>query len=296
MPPDYNYTEIENANNIVYEKLLTPSKLETIDTAFYTYIDEKYNQSTETQESFKKTPVIWVSAERSHQIKNNPDLRDKNGNLKYPIITIARKSVEKDANFKGSFQAHFFSGPGPRRVNVPIARRINQKKTSEFANADARRKFGPNNNVGLGDPNRKRTNKKVVYQTYYAPLPTYVKVIYDVKIVTDYQTQMNDLITPFLTRTGQINAFFINADGHRYETFIQGNFSYDNNTDNLGEEIREFSTSISFNVLGYLMGDGINDEQPKFSVVENFVEVKIPRERVMVGDINALTKKSFYRE
>jgi hypothetical protein len=296
MPPDYNYTEIENANNIIYEKLLAPSKLETIDTAFYTYIDEEYNQSTETQEGFKKTPVIWVSAERSHQIKNNPDLRDKNGNLKYPIITITRKSVEKDMTFKGSFQAQIFSGQGPRRINVPIARRINQKKTSEFANADARRKFGPDGTVGLGDPNRKGTNKKVVYQTYYAPLPIYVKVIYDVKIVTDYQTQMNDLITPFLTRTGQINTFFINADGHRYETFIKGNFTYDNNTDNLAEEVREFSTSINFDVLGYLMGDGANDEQPKFSVVENFVEVKIPRERVLVGDINELTKKSFYRE
>ena len=296
MPPDYKYTGIENANNIIQEKLLTPSKLETVDTAFYTYIDEAYNSSVDTQEGFKKIPVLWLSAERSHQIKNNPELRDKDGNLRYPIITISRKTVTKDPTFKGSFQAHFFSGPGPRRVNVPIARRINQKKTSEFANADAARKSGPDKSVGLGDPNKKRSNKKVVYQTYYAPLPTYVKVIYEVKFATNYQTQMNDLITPYLTRTGQINTFFINADGHRYETFIQGDFSYDNNTDSLGEDIREFSTTIGFNVLGYLMGEGQNDEQPSFSVVENFVEVKIPRERVMIGDINELIKKSFYRE
>ena len=44
------------------------------------------------------------------------------------------------------------------------------------------------------------------------------------------------------------------------------------------------------------MGEGPNDERAKIFLVENAVEVKIPRERVMVGDINELTKKSFYRE
>ena len=81
-------------------------------------------------------------------------------------MIISRETVTKDPNFKGSFQAHIFDGPGqvpndPRRVNVPIARRIMQKKTSEFANADARRKFGPDKALGRGDPNRKRKNTKV---------------------------------------------------------------------------------------------------------------------------------------
>ena len=301
MAPDYKYTGIDNADKIIQEQLLTPSTLETIDTAMFRHLNERFNLGTETNEGFKKAPLLWLSAERSHQIKNNPEIRDDKEDLIYPLMIISRDTVEKDPNFKGSFQAHFFNGPGqvpndPRRVNVPLARRIMQKKTSEFANADAARKFGPGRTIGSGDPNRKRKNTKVVYQTVYGPLPTYVRVSYKLRIVTDHLQQMNDLTTPFLARTGQINTFFIEAEGHRYEVFIDGNFSYGNNFNDLGEQLRTFVTDINFRVLGYLMGEGPNDEQPKFSIVENAVEVKIPRERVIVGDINELTKNSFYRE
>ena len=34
------------------------------------------------------------------------------------------------------------------------------------------------------------------------------------------------------------------------------------------------------------MGEGPNDDRPKISITENFVEVKIPRERVIVGDVS----------
>jgi hypothetical protein len=301
MAPDYKYTGVDDANEIIQEQILMPSTLETIDTAMFKYLNESFNFQANTNEGFKKVPILWLSAERSHQIKNNPEIRDDKEDLIYPLMIISRETVTKDPNFKGSFQAHIFDGPGqvpndPRRVNVPIARRIMQKKTSEFANADARRKFGPDKALGRGDPNRKRKNTKVVYQTVYAPLPTYVKVSYKLRIVTDYLQQMNDLTMPFFTRTGQINTFFIEAEGHRYEVFIEGDFAYSNNFNDLGEELRTFVTDINFRVLGYLMGEGPNDEKPKISLVENAVEVKIPRERVIVGDINEYLKNSFYRE
>ena len=215
--PDYSYTDVENANSILQEKLITPSTLETIDTAFYNFLNDRLALSTDTLTGFRKVPVIWVSAERAHQIKNNPELRDDRGELIYPLMTIYRQSVQKDPTFKGSFQAN-------------------------------------------------------------------------------YLQQMNDLTTPFFTRTGQINTFFIEAEGHRYETFIDGNFSNNSNVDNLNGQLRIFETDITFNVLGYLMGEGPNDEKPKFSIVENAVEVKIPRERVIVGDINEFTDTSFFRE
>ena len=79
--PDYSYTNVENANTILQEKLITPSTLETIDTAFYNFMNDDLNLSTETQTGFRKVPLLWVSAERSHQIKSNPELRDTKGEL-----------------------------------------------------------------------------------------------------------------------------------------------------------------------------------------------------------------------
>jgi hypothetical protein len=74
-----------------------------------------------------------------------------------------------------------------------------------------------------------------------------------------------------------------------------------NNVAELGEDERSYETEIQLRILGYLMGEGPNDERPKISVVENVVDVKIPRERVILGDINTFLGedeegKGFYRE
>jgi hypothetical protein len=312
MQPDYSYTNIENAEKILQEILVEPSTIETVDTAIYNYINDKINVSSQTNEGFKKVPILWVGAERAFQIKNNPETKDEDGKLIFPIITIERKTVEKDPTFKGSFQAHVPDGPGPKRLGVPIARRIVQDKTSEFRKVDLERFI---DGVGSRDPRYirafqedydserssliktfPRKNNKTVYQTIYAPIPTYVKVMYSIKIRTNYQTQMNDLTTPFLTTTGQINAIHIKAEGHRYEGFIEGSFSYSNNISNFELEERVFETNIDIRVLGYLMGEGKNSDKPKFSIVENIVQVRLPRERVITMDKNYVSNKSFYRD
>ena len=76
MAPDYKYTGIDNANGIIQEQLLMPSTLETIDTAIFRHLRENFNLQTQTNEGFKKVPLLWLSAERSHQVKNNPEIRD----------------------------------------------------------------------------------------------------------------------------------------------------------------------------------------------------------------------------
>ena len=303
--PDYSYTEIDGADGIIKEINLMPSTIETIDQALFSYINDNLNLHTTTNKGSKKTPLIWVSSERAFQIKDNRDLRDNNGSLKLPLMTLERTSMSKDPAFKGTFQAHIpDSGPSyyrTRRINVPAARIINQKKTSNFSNAFSSRKFGANGDIGRGQqnfPRGKKDQSRVVFETVYQPIPIWVKTQYTLKIRTDYVQQMNDLTQPFYTFTGQMNSFFINQDGHRFESFIEGDIGYSNNVADLGEEERTYITDINIRVLGYLMGQGKNDPKPKFTVVQNYVDVKIPRERVIVGDINTFLDdvKVFYRE
>ena len=45
------------------------STLETIDRAFYKFIDEELNLFATSNDGFKKVPVLWVTAERAFQIK-----------------------------------------------------------------------------------------------------------------------------------------------------------------------------------------------------------------------------------
>jgi hypothetical protein len=73
-------------------------------------------------------------------------------------------------------------------------------------------------------------------------------------------------------------------DGHQYEVFIEGDYSQSNNVANLAEEERSFETTITLKVLGYLLGDGQNEDAPEIVTKETIVEVKLIRERTIVGD------------
>ena len=140
------------------EILVLPSKMETIDFSVYDGINDRFNLHANTNEGFKKVPVIWVTAERAFQIKKNKELRDLEGTLVYPIIYIERTASTKDPSKKGVFQANIppamlRRGYDPQGGSIQIASRIQQKKTSEFANADARRMPIATNTTKNNGPN-----------------------------------------------------------------------------------------------------------------------------------------------
>ena len=66
---------------------------------------------------------------------------------------------------------------------------------------------------------------------------------------------------------------------------MQSDFASTNDITELGDESRIYETEIGIRVLGYLIGGGKNEKRPNVVVRENAVDIKAPRERVMVGDI-----------
>lgn len=265
-------------SDITEEIPFLPSTIENIDTGLYNWIDDLLNLSAQTNQGWKKVPIIWLSSERAFQIKNNKELRDAAGKLRLPLISIMRKSMVKDPSFRGSYYANSPEHNDYKGGAAAIGRRVVQVKTRNFANADRAR------NLNNGDQTGKAINNKVVYETFEVPVPTYITCNYNIAIRTNYLQQMNQLISPFMTRTGASNHFLFSNDGHQYEAFLQQDFSPDTNVNNLGEDERFFQTQVDIKVLGYLMGEESNREKPKLIVRENYVDVKIGRERVILGD------------
>tara|TARA_R110000824_G_scaffold326103_2_gene513072 strand:- start:462 stop:1064 length:603 start_codon:yes stop_codon:yes gene_type:complete len=195
--------------------------------------------------------------------------------------------MTKDPTFKGSVQANLIEqGDYKGGSSLTIMKRIQQEKTRNFANADKSRELKTVDGTGRGN------NKKIVYQEITIPVPTYVTVMYSITIRTEYQQQMNDLVQPFITKTGGLNSFLFKHEGNQYEAFIQQDFSYNKNTTNLSEEERMFETKVSIKVLGYLIGEGPNRERPKITIRETAVQIRISRERVIVGDKIPWKKKN----
>jgi hypothetical protein len=258
--------------------ILEPSNLETIDTAVFDWVNEEINVFSNTNRGWMKIPVIWVSAERAHQSKSNKSLRDKEGALIFPIITVERTSVEKDLSFKGSLQANVFPIDDYRGGSIPLVSVINQDKTKNFQNADAKREYGQLNFKVHPKDN------KIVYTHKTIPIPVYVTSMYKIVLRGEYQQQINEMSQPFMVATGGINSFILRQNGHRYEGFLQASYAQENNIADLAEEERIYQTSIEVKVLGTLIGSGNNQEKPHVVERESAVEFKFNRERTIMQD------------
>ena len=281
MPPNDNPRKQDLAP--LKEIEIQPSTIETIDRALFEYIDEELDIFCSTNKGFKKVPFIWAGAERAFQIKHDRELRDVNGWLIYPIMSLERTGISKDLTKRGAYYAAGQNLGDVKGGSMTIARTIKQNKTSNFANADSKRLIL--DAIGTGQNNFPKKNEKVVYETITVPIPVYLEVTYTLTVMSEYQQQINEIITPFMTKTGAINYFIVEKDNHRFEVFLESDYALNNNAASLLEDARGYETKINFRVIGYIMGADKNQEQPKIVRRENAVEIKLPREHVIFGDI-----------
>ena len=257
------------------------SRIEDIDYALTSWVKKDVDIYTSTNEGFTQVPVLWQVPERSYQVKNEKSLRDDGGALKLPLISVERTAITKDPQRKGSFQANIYSkNKNGRSGRMILAKRIVPDKTRNFAVAAGTR-------TGKSAPAEQRysprVNRKIVIQTLSIPIPIYINITYKITLRSEYQQQMNDMLAPFIARTGQINSFIMRRNGHLYEAFIEQDFTHSNNVNNLAEDMRMFTSEISIRVLGYLIGEGKSDDRPIVRIDENTVEYQFPNETVMPG-------------
>jgi len=257
--------------------LIPKSTLETIDRALYEWVTDTLDIQATYPDGWKPVPILWAGAERTFQSKNDVNLRDSNGNINLPVITIERTSVNKED--RGSYYSNIFRDTkGGTSQAFVIGRKINQRQTTKYSAAK-------NTTQGTKSPfNIRKDNNKVVYETFTIPPPIHVNVLYKIQIKAQYQQQINEILTPILKYPGQINGFMIGNEPHRYEAFVPKSYDASNNITSMGDDEKKYETSIEMKVLGYLLNDDKNSEYLEVEKRQSIVEVRIPRERILIGD------------
>jgi hypothetical protein len=261
---------------------LAPSTIETIDQALYNYFDEKLNIFCTTNEGFVKVPVIFGSAERAYQIKEDRTLREYGRTLKYPLISINKTGITQNPANKGRYGTYIppFFRSGVRPSSIDIARVVNQDKTKNFTNADAIRKSEGGANVNHQTfPGQ---SEAVVYNTLSVPMPAFLEVVYSVDLVSNFQQQMNEMLAPVITAHSTPVVFPIFNEGNRYEAFLEPSYNIEANAAGLNVEERSFRASLNFTVLGHIIGGDKNQASPNVVVNESAAKIRIQRERVIV--------------
>jgi len=250
-----------------------PSTFETIDQSIFNYVQD-LQLHADTNSGRQKTPVFWGTPERSFLSKNSENTRDNQGALRFPAISVARKEVNKAPPGSGIFIGNVPGQADGELGSLTVSKVINQEKTAAFAAAGALKTHK--------QENFPRENKKIVYQTVTVPMPVNVEVSYEITIRTEFQQQMNELLLPFLTIPGTVRAINLSASGHHYEGFIQNTYQMNDNLSSYSGEERKFESKVTIKVIGYLVGQSGNQEKPFYTVSENAVEIKLPRESVIV--------------
>jgi hypothetical protein len=257
------------------------SSLEDIDFAVYKFVDEAMDLNTKTNKGFRKTPVIWSGSERAHNVKDDDVKRDKTGMIVLPVISIERTTVKKDEKSRVIPFAKLDPTSDLKGGFLKINKVIQQDKTRNFARADAQRRRGQQN-FPLYKNNKK--NDKIVYETLTIPIPIYVTVGYKIVLRTEYQEQMNDLLTPFIRVSNGHKRVLVEHNSNQYEAFFEEDYAMSNNVSSYESNERKYETSLGLNVFGYLIGDEKNQKQPRVASRENAVQIRFARERIVVQD------------
>jgi len=147
---------------------LKPSTFETIDAAILNWIDNALNIHATTNNGWKKVPVFWLTAERAVQRQQRRDTFSDA--LIFPLISIERESVTKTPVAKRPIPGHLYpdnmGARGYRGGAFTLTKIMNQNKTRNFAATDSNKVLGQ-----YYFPNKKKKNKKIVYQTISIPFP-----------------------------------------------------------------------------------------------------------------------------
>ena len=262
------------------------SNIENVDGSVYDYIKRLKIHATGPN-GLEEAKLTWVSPERSLASKKERYFRDHTGALILPIIAIERTSIVKDPSKKGTAWGNIVPHDDEKGGSIRIARRLKQDKTSNFVNSETKRRIGKINFPGL-------YSERIIYETISIPMPVYVECTYRITIRTEYQQQMNEILTPFITKPGGVNYILLPKNGHRYEGFIQQDFSQNNNYTSYTSEERKVETTLDIRVLAYLIGEDKNQQGPLYSIRENAVDIKLPRERLIFGDVPEHEDGKFY--
>ena len=264
---------------------LSPSKMEDIDYAIYNYINDELNIFCESNEGFRKVPVIFSGKERAFDIKANPELRSSDDNvLEYPLISLTKTSINRDPTKKGRYGVNIppFFEVYPQG-SIPIARQVLQKESRDRANNTAINRFGQ------GTDSTYQTfpfdNEEVVYETLYVTMPAFLEITYDLHIVSNYRQQMNQILAPFLTRFTTPAVFPITYQGHSYEAFLDPNWNDEGTSAALDTNERTFKTTTTIRVLGHITDAQENSERPAVIRRQSAAKVTLGREQTIVGDI-----------
>lgn len=263
---------------------IPPVGVEDVDRALFKLFDSELNIQVHTSETNRqalmRVPVIFSAAEKWALVKRQKLVRDRNGSLILPLITVVRTSVEQST--EGDIAGR---GINQQTGEIVIKRRldaldrghqglINRMLLGHQANlavsptaADVGQLATRNpvgslsldpivSEGGLMLPDR-RDN---VWETIVVPAPQFFTATYDVTLWAQYNFQATQMIEHIIASfLPQANSWKLETSkGYWFIARVEGNaYVADNNFEEMSAEERIIKHKLTVKVPGYILASGV---------------------------------------
>lgn len=224
---------------------IKPVTIKTVDQSCVDYFDKRLNIHVETgTEKRTKVPVIYATGERFALIRDNKGLRDDNGTLILPLISIRRTLIDRTPGNHGL---------GQETPSITVRRQIHSKTANIQNQLYAR--------AVRGFPQPKR---EPVYEYLTIPFPDFANVYYEIIIWSQYQSQMNEILEKIFFNYDHLDSFVmpVEYDGHKrkgnsyyFVGFRDGNITPESNVQEFSDTERIIKYTYNIKVPAYFMLD-----------------------------------------
>lgn len=258
---------------------IPPVGIEDVDLALFTLFDKEIPFQVATQNNSKnniiKVPVIFASSEKWALAKRQKGVRDKQGSLILPLITVVRTSIEQ--SLSGDITGR---GVNQQTGEIVITRKLDNSDRN-YQNLINKFLFNNQDNVAVStltatdeqistlrpqgeyllDQTVKDggllTNKICdnVTETIVVPTPQFFTATYDITFWSQYTFQMTQLLEVMISSfLPQGNAWKLESPkGYWFIATVEGNsYNPENNVEDMSSEERIIKYKFTVKIPGYI--------------------------------------------
>ena len=222
--------------------------IEDVDRALFKLFNNDLPFFYEKDGDIKRIPCIFAGGERAMILRRKEALRDRQGALILPLVSILRNGIDQEAE----------KGIGPGDGTLTIKKRLAPEDV-QYKRLVNQQNLGSQDNTinqqGLTDTSLKLTSKNV-YEVITIPSPRFFKATYDITFWAQYLTHMNSMVEAFISsyNINPARTFKIESDkGYWFVATVESGLSDSTNFDSYLDEERLIKTSLTMSVTGYII-------------------------------------------
>jgi hypothetical protein len=254
--------------------------IEDVDRAFFELFSEKlplfYKVSKDTGEQ-RRVPVVFASGERFAVLSKSTPLRDKNGALILPMISITRNGLEFETTKGAGTSDRYPETIIKKKLSPEDAEYQNLINSSNLNNSQF--SMGKKQEDWLQSSGRLLYPKlnKNIYEVTVIPTPKYFTAKFEVNIWCQYVQQLNTILETILGSYIQPGGRTMRVEtkkGYWFVAYFDQSITQDNNFSDYTESERLVKATMTVEVPAYLIlpkAAGLPNGVKKYTSAPNIV-------------------------